>query len=358
MTSSLSSRSPARTWILVGIGGAVALGLATFLIRTQPWRTQDWRKMPEGPARDKLALVDPKARPVDLFGSMIRLAKQADPLARVTALKQIKNIDSLVREGAALALGHYEDQEAVAALGEALLDPVESVRIKAIEGFSLKKTAARLTQLKSRLKPEQSVLEALSLRSALIRIADQPEQKQEHLAWIAEQLSAQRLTKSLPIPTLTQLLIQAISLGATDPGIHRSLRGFAKDDRGSGLQAMVIRHLAAHQDPWIRTELSGLVSHPSREVRLAVAEAIKSVCPSSRFDLLERLFKSEGDGGFRVRVIKEIGSMPSSGALVLLQKLKKGAIGPELETLSTFEKVTASRNQPGSDPCGKALSKK
>ncbi len=358
MTSSLSNRSRARTWILLGLGGMVSLGLAIFLIRTQPWRPQDWRKMPEGLARDKLTLIDPKARPADLFGSMIRLAQKTDPVARVTALKQIKNSDPIVREGAALALGYFEDQEALAALSQALMDPVESVRIKAIEGFSLKKSPARLTLLKSMLKPEQSLLEALTLRSALIRIADQPEVKQEQLNWIAEKLSGQRLSQRLPLPTLSQLLIQAISLGDTDPGIHQSLRGFAKDDRGSGLQAMVIRHLAAHQDPWIRTELSSLVSHPSREVRLAVAEGIKSVCPSNRFELLEKLFKSDAEAGFRLRVAKEIASMPSAGALVLLQKLKKGARGPELETLTAIEKATAAKNQPGSDPCGKLSAKK
>jgi HEAT repeat protein len=308
---------------------------------------------------DRAALASSSSTPTQIYGAMIRLAQKQEKIAHDEALKQAKSENSLLRGGAAQALGYFDDEESMGALKTLLSDKEKSVRLFAVQGLGQKSAKLRESELEALLKSEDLDPEMkVEIQSSLLKAGSETAQAsaKEALLSIAKEgeenvntEAAQRLVTIIPEDT------QVIDL------MRRKISA-AKNER---LTAVGTRYLSARGDPWIRDVLKTLSHHPSPMVRAAVIQSLHRVCPKDRWELLNGFLEKEQDPSTMRLALEEPMFLLGQPAVTFLEKavasktltsdqvkiaeesLKKvkASSGPEL-----CDQQAASRANPKGDP--------
>lgn len=243
------------------------------------------------PEQDRSHLVGAKATEGEIYAALIRRARALDPLAKEEALKRIKNPSKLIRQGAAIALGEFEDPEALAALVDLGHDQDADVRARAIEALGSRKSEARSSALDEILdSPSRSPRDRLAGRVAQVRLAKNPEEREGALKALFGFLDKMAGDSGIQVLGAEALL----SLAPTDERVISLMRSILGVKKPKAMVPTAIRHLASLQDPWVRGVVERYSKDADLETRLAVVQSLHLSCPPERVEILkEILFKEK-----------------------------------------------------------------
>lgn len=284
-------------------------------------------------------------------GALVRLGKLGYPAALKAALAKSKSKSPMIRLSCANALGYFETPDSLKALSQLITDEEKRVRIQAIRGLSLRRSAARNKILQNALMTSllSNDEEKQALYLSLGEITSDPKVKENSIQELLK-LSKEGFDGNLAI----QATMHLISLVPEHKDVLEMLRKTLRAGGQPIIQAVAVRHLSYYKDPWLKKNLELIRNNQSVDVRMALVQSIHVLCPERRWELLESILKEDDDPNLRRKTIEEIAQLPKMKAKELLNKLQaKGSkILKEASEMASVKKVEESLLEASFDPKG------
>jgi len=241
--------------------------------------------------RDLLArvLAGSEAEPMHVYRALLNLSKNGDESAKKAAQKLAKDPNVTLREGAAQALGFYDDDESARLIRELLDDKEPTVRKFAIEGLGKRAGELRRETLEKILNAGSIDQETeVRVRASLVRVIED-DGRRPHLEGISKiALAGDEQVNTYAVSQLAQVAPEdPVSLN-----VFRQKVSQAKNERAI---AIAIRLLSSKGDPWIKQNLKILAASRNPKIRLAVVQSLHRVCPDDRKQILESIVSRETD---------------------------------------------------------------
>ena len=298
---------------------------------------------------DKRVLGDPKAKDNDVYAALGRLGDRGVGLSKQEAIKRSNDPSSIVRKGAAEALGYFVDEaDAREALERMIGEKDEETRIIVLKAVGVRGGAGRAEFLKKLFQkiPAPTDLEREALDRGFLRVGSVGERKEA-----ADRLIA-LYHKSTQQRVKFQALLDLTAHLSRDPRILEIVEKDALHSSDSTLQTLAIRHIAAIRDKKMAKLFEGLLHSPSLDVRLTIAQALPLACPDSRYVFAETLATKDQDEHVRVEAINQIEHLGGDSAKTLLERLIQSGSLKEVE-LATAKKAlsTVKENLGKADIC-------
>jgi HEAT repeat protein len=295
---------------------------------------------------DRESLANPRASDAEIYGAMVRLAQRKEPIARQEAVKRAKSDRRLLREGAANALGFFDDPESSATLQALLSDADPTVRVQAIRGLGNLPLAGRETLLRQLLaRPNLNAQERVAGLESLLRVSSTSTAKSDAVGELV------KMARDSRDPNLAlHSAMTVVSLAPRDERVISLLRDELEKHSNPALEPTAIRHLSAVQDPWVRKNLSRLLDSPQSQTRLAAVQSTHMACPDDRWSMLEKVMTSERDKLVVVASIQEAGYMPGGEAKALLERMLAQSHFQGDEIYAAKNALERARNN-AVDPC-------
>jgi HEAT repeat protein len=267
--------------------------------------------------QDRKVLKDKNSSASDIYSALLRLATESDPLARAECLTRINSASSLIRAGAANALGFFEDDKSLAAIKTLLSDPEPSVRIQAITGLGHRNNPVRETLVFEVLKRKNLLEEEREVAlSVLIQVAHSVESRRKAIQELVSAVQNQVTPKAKAAAAA-----KALAVAPREPLVLKMLEETLNAGNTPDLQSAGIRHLAAVGSPWLRANITRFSSSQNVETRLAVVQSLHAVCPESRFEILQRVFEKDKDINVRSAAFNELEYLLGEASVSFLEKL-------------------------------------
>lgn len=317
--------------LLVGILIVVASVSAFFLTRTREATSPESEEKRQQllAVSDIDSLKDPNSPPRDQALALLRLATQDHLLAKEKALEWSNSSNVQLRQAAAESLAIIFDEkskEALATLLKTEKDPTLLSRIA--KGVAYRNSEERLQWLK-----EHSKLDQLEVQSGIIKLSSDPAEKNKALG---ELMKLARETKDSRLST--RAYSRVMSLAPHNKEVIQLIRERVYSSKDEQEKAMSLRHLALIKDPKALEVFEKFSKDPSAVLRKTALQVIPSLCPETRWNVLNALIHSERDRSVVGLVIE----MPK-----ILREENTNSIYTEwlaLEDLSESEKIKIREN--------------
>ncbi len=291
--------------------------------------------------QDRDALRSSSATPNQVYGAMIRLAQKNEDMARDAALKRATDENAFLRGGAAQALGHFDDNESKETLKTLLSDKESSVRLFAIQGLGAKTDNLREQELRALLSsPELFPMMEVEIYTSLLKSGSE-QTKDEALGALL------RIASQGEEETHTEAAQRLITLAPENNRVLDLIRKKISAAKNERLTAVGTRYLSSRNDPWIRPILKTLSTHPSAMVRSAVVQSIHRVCPSDRWEILEKMLAREEDLNVQKLILEEPMYLMGDQAKAFLSKAASSDLSADAKKIvaDATEKVEAGGSQ-------------
>jgi HEAT repeat protein len=281
----------------------------------------------------------------EYFGAVTRLSQEQHPLARQVAIKNLSAPSEIIREGSVLALGRYDDAEALEALVKTASDSSLRIRLAVINAFGLRGGSSRRAALANISK--QSGLadpEKIAILSALLKTSrDQSEKEQSLLDLL---LIAENSTN----PSSQLAAIAEVSeLGPRHPSLVKTFRSLAEKAQGQ-VRLHVIGHLGAIGDTWIRSNYSRLLASNEADLRRSIVRSLPRFCPGDRWTILETTILRDRDRSVAEAAFQAAMEMPGEAAENFFKNLSDNGKLSETEKSYIEQGLAASRSG-NPNPC-------
>jgi HEAT repeat protein len=281
----------------------------------------------------------------EYFGAVTRLSQEQHPLARQVAIKNIAATSEIVREGSVLALGRYDDVEALESLTKLANDPSQRIRLAVINALGQRGGSSRRETLQTLSK--QAGLgdpEKIAVLSSLLKTSRDDSEKQASL------LDLLLIAENSTNPSSQLAAIAEVSgLGARHPSLVKTFRTLAENGRGQ-VRVHVIAHLGAIGDEWIRSNYTRLLSSEEADLRRSVVRALPRFCPSDRWTILESVILRDRDRSVAEAAFQAAMEMPGEPAENFFKSLSDNARLAESEKTYIEQGLAASRSG-NPNPC-------
>jgi len=274
------------------------------------------------------------------FGAVTRLAQERLPLARQVAMKWITSPSETMREGSALALGKYDEVEALDTVSKMTEDSSQRVRLAAIAALAGSDSTRRreiLSEVSSR--PNLGDVEMIAALATQLRNERDPKLKEGVIAKLL------RFTESTSNVSSQLAAISELSIvSPRHPVLLTTFRSLA-EKADTRIRSIVIRHLGAVGDPWIKANYSKLLASSDAEIKMSVIRSIPKFCPEDRWSLLENMILHERDRTIAEAAFQTAMEMPGTRAQRFFSSLKESGKVPSSET-SFIEQGLQSATKP------------
>ena len=291
---------------------------------------------------DHAALKDSRAPDSFIFGAMIRLAQQKDALAHSAAIDHKNDAHALVRQGAATALGYFDDQTSTDALFS-LVDDVEPlVKNAAIRSLGTSQVAVRSAKIDSLLLSTYDETARIALLSAKYGAATKSEGKQKALQDLIAMAS-----KSKNLSTAQIAATSAATLAPSSPLVVEMYRK-ALTAKNTNLIPAAIRHLSAiHDGPGIETMIP-FATDPNSEIRRSLLQSLSLSCSRKRWLVIEDRVYNEPDPTLVKLSYQALLSMRGPEAQALVDRLsQERKFSPDKQKdIAALKGQLASRQEP------------
>lgn len=298
--------------------------------------------------RDREVLETGRGTPHEIYGALLRLSRNQEAIARTEALKRVAHPETLMREGAAQALGFFNDDESLEALRSLLKDKEVSVRIFAVHGLGSKAGELRERELRALL--EQTELDdatKVAVHASLYKASADAATKEEQLKRLSELALAGDDTAN------TEAVSQLSSIAPESPVSMNVLRQKVSQAKNERAVSLAIRQLSSLNDDWIKRNLKTLAANQSPRIRLAVVQSLHRVCPEDRWSILGDILKKERDTSVVRAGIEESQILGGERAAQFLQELlAAGQLDEDMTKMAQAVKERAEQS-PSGDPCAR-----
>lgn len=261
-----------------------------------------------------------------VYGAVIRMSAQKDDMALKVARTLVVNKSAYLREGAAQALGHYDDRDALDPLKTLMTDSSESVRLFALEALSYVVSAERQKLLEGFLADKKKPVtpdERATALASLYRL-DPKENYISELVDIAESENSSRIAG-----------LKVLELAPTSPRVIPMLKKvMAKKDVDDRVVAAGIITLSNHDDKWTVQQLPIFMKSSSPFIRRAAIQSLHRTCPANRWSMLSERLGAEADPALIEILLMEAALLERKPAKEFLVKATHAAIPAQLKAMA------------------------
>lgn len=292
------------------------------------------------PIKKTMPQVDTEEKQAAISETLIRLAANGDADARNRALGRLGHSSSIVRAGAARALGYFEDEEVLAALQNLLDDPEERVNLAAINGLAMRRSADRIRILKKALAQTTPYSNLnLSTLQAIVKLDPHSDVQEKYLKMWFSDIEGGRIENPLPI------VMQIIEWKPQDERTILMLRKIVKNSRDfPALAASSVRHLSLIQDSWVRKNVEKVLKNGTPTIRLAVVETLHQTCPLRRWAILGEILKEDRTPAIRTAAMEQVQRLVHRKSRLYARRISK------LNALNSSEREMLKRAIASKDP--------
>lgn len=308
--------------ILSSVAIVAILGASSFLIYHKFFRAQPHKmdKVEQEISNDRDLLkrfMDNKdVSEGNLYAAVIRLSQEGEKMALKAAEQLVNNESKLLREGAAQALGYFDDSDILPLVEVLFNDKEESVRVFAIESLGESSSPKRLNKIEELAKKKSlGPSETVAVKAALYRLRTTPQEKERELTQLVG------LTKNTNTELSKKAALRAIQLAGDSKVVAPVMREAVRNGGDDTVKSLSIRTLANMRDPMIAEKLPDLIKDKSKNVRVAAVQTIHRVCPSNRWAILAQVVKKDQDEFVVSRALEEMSFLERAKAHETLTQL-------------------------------------
>lgn len=261
--------------------------------------------------RDAEVLRSGRGTDQQKFEALVRGGQRQDLDARAKALAWKSDSSSLIREGAANALGEYDDELSLGALDTLIQDQVRSVRVQALRSLGKRPGKERFERIEKVLAGAAASDPEWKARAweAYYKTAQDPATRSKALEGL--------LGLSTKFPTALDL---ASSLEPRSQLVVKALRARALEAADPVVAGNALRQLAVQGDAWTSENWEKFWKRNNSGVKSAALQSIPMICPRSWLKVVESALLSESDPAVRSAAIETLGAMPGSESASLARK--------------------------------------
>ena len=281
----------------------------------------------------------------EYFGAVTRLSQEQHPLARQVAIKNLIAASETIREGSVLALGRYDDVEALEALVKFASDSSLRIRLAVINSLGLRGGSSRREALVTLSKKSGLAdPEKIAILSALLKTSRDNSEKEETLLDLLA-IAENSTNQSSQLAAIAEIS----ALGPRHPSLVKTFRTLAENAKGQ-VRLHVIEHLGAIGDAWIRTNYSRLLASDDADLRRSVVRSLPRFCPADRWTLLENVILRDRDRSVAEAAFQAAMEMPGEAAENFFKSLADNSKLAETERTFVEQGLATSRSG-NPNPC-------
>ena len=279
-------------------------------------------------------LSNPGQDPKKVHGALMRRAQTFDPKARVLAEELVNSPKPRLKEAAYQALGFYNDEKSEAILVKGLETETGNIRIAIIRGLGFRQTEKREAILQNFLDSGSlSEREMIMAYESLVKASKDKgaRDKASH-----GMLKVYKKTKSPAIKS--DIIIRLTKNNRTFEPMEGLLLESLKDKNNENFHSFAIRQLAAYKNKWLKENIANYITSKNFQVKSAAIGVIPTICPKSRWELLEKTIFEDRDRRVQQLALFSVKTLKSQNALVLLTKaIESNSFSKE--EVDTFKKL-------------------
>lgn len=285
-------------------------------------------------------LTAPNVPELDRIEALLTLAKAKEKMGLVAAHKWIADDVAFYQSGGVTALSYYDDADVLAEMKTLFPKLDENVRVKALEAFSARPTAARIAWLQElTLNPDIAVETAA------------------HIFLLTTETDAGRIKEGLAGVFTDFDRLEAVEQGrmveaiankfGDNADVQAWLVSLFNDKHPAAVQVAAILKLTARNASGLTGQIEKLVHEKAPEVRAAAIEAIPKVCPQGYWGILQEEASTESNMLVLRRVVDVLFDLNSQDAQKVLKtvKARDGKLSKDL-----FARVSAAEGELKAQP--------
>ncbi len=282
-----------------------------------------------------------------VYEALIRLGEVKDALALKLAIDFSKEEILLLREGSAQTLAYYPDEKSTEVLMTLLSDKEASVREFAARGLGKSQSKERLELVRKMLTDNKmNFKERLALLTSFRNLAADAESK----SWALNQIvNVANDKNSSEITAREEAALLLVQIAPYDEATKKVIQNQVLEGSSEKVLGVGIRLLATNQDPWIIPQLSKLSEHKSPIVRKAVIQSLHRNCPAHRWELMNRIMKSETDKSVIETGLREAALLAGNEAITFLSNINKTKLHEQGQKI--YDEVTVQLSANSTSAC-------
>ncbi|OFZ18437.1 MAG: hypothetical protein A2X94_00390 [Bdellovibrionales bacterium GWB1_55_8] len=241
--------------------------------------------------KDSENLQRPDATDNEVYAAMIRLAQTLRPEARAEAIKRSSSTVKRLRQGAATALGNFNDPESFAVLKKLVDDADVDVRLSTLNALGMMPGAGREELLvpRLRMKEKNREFERMVAAYSLSQIAQDKSLRDEAFRVLV------RMMGSKDVNLAREASFKLMAVAAQDERFLDAAKKLVSSVGDSSIVPVLVRHLTATDPEWVLRNYRLLLTSKDLQIRFAALTAAIKLCDPDRVKLLQNWLSTEKD---------------------------------------------------------------
>lgn len=276
------------------------------------------------------------------YGALVRLSKlrgnDRETLALI--LQKKDDLNPKIREGVALALGNFTEENAEEALLDFLNDEVESVKTQAMRSLGEKRSRVRLqalVQLVS-ISDELSEVQKVAVYSSLIRVTQDRPLKEKMIGKLVDMVKAEGEASMEAAISVTQLAPRSEIT-------QKAFVEIVKKGKPADIVQRGIYYLSSIQNTWLKGKIKSYINDERETVRVAAIQGLSQLCPEDRHSIVARLLKAESAANIQDIIVSTTMFMVDSQMISTINSLDTSRLPASAQsTVSRIKEGIASQS--------------